>query len=179
MTRETLLDDLESILYGELRGAARRQLRRLRPGQTLGTTALVHEAYLKLVGQNGDGWNDRAHLVSVAAIAMRHVLVDYARERSARKRGGGTPAVSLDGREIGLRDPIVDVLAVDQALEALGRRSRRLVRVVELRFFAGLSVEEIADLTDSSERTVKRDWRKARAVLLTLLEPHGGEPAVG
>lgn len=167
------LDDLGPLIYDELRGVARRQLRRIRPGETLDTTALVHEAYLKLVDQDRAQWQDHAHFVAVAAVTMRHLLVDYARSRSAQKRGGDMIHVSLGDRQVGKGDKAIEVLAVDEALETLTRRSERLGRLVELRFFGGLSVKETAEVMGTSERTVKRDWRKARAVLFSLLEESG------
>ena len=174
---EGALSELGPTIYEELRGVARRQLRRMRPGQTLDTTALVHEAYLKLVDQSNAVWQDHARFVAVAAVAMRHLLVDYARQRASQKRGGNVVHVSLGDREVGSRDKTVELLAVDQALTALAARSERLGKLVELRFFGGLSVEETAALLGTSERTVKRDWRKARAVLFQLLGDSEAEAA--
>jgi len=163
------LDRLFPVVYDELRLLAHRQLRRHRPGDTLNTTALVHEAYLKLTDGEEPGWNDRNHFFAVAATAMRHILVDAARRRSATKRGGGVAALSLDEARVGLAARSAEVIAVDQALHSLGRFDDRLVRTVELRFFAGMSVEETAEVLEVSERTVKRDWRKARAFLYRTL----------
>lgn len=165
---------LMDLVYGELRAMARRQLRHRRPGQTITTTALVHEAYLKLVDQNGVPWQDRSHFFSVAALAMRHILVDAARRRVAKKRGGEDVRITLD--ELNLRDHggdaeahAVEVLAVDRALTALAALNERLSQLVELRFFAGLTEEEAAEVLGTSERTVRRDWRKARAFLFHAL----------
>jgi len=164
---------LMALVYDELRAMARRQLRRRRPGQTVTTTALVHEAYLKLVDHEGVTWQDRSHFFSVAALAMRHILVDSARRRVAKKRGGEDVRITLDelrlGGEPDAEARAVEVLAVDRALEALAALNERLSQLVELRFFAGLTEEETAQVMGTSERTVRRDWRKARAFLFQAL----------
>ncbi|MCB1054965.1 MAG: sigma-70 family RNA polymerase sigma factor [Acidobacteria bacterium] len=165
------VDRLTPLVYDELRVMARRQLRRLRPGRTLDTTALVHEAYLKLADRPGGTWQDRAHFIAVAAIAMRHLLVDQARARAARKRGGEEVRVTFDEALLGGSDGSLDLLAVDQALSALAERSERLSRLVELRFFGGLTVQETAEVMGTSDRTIKRDWQKARAFLFRMLGP--------
>ena len=170
---------LVALLYDELRAVARRQLRRGRPGQTISTTALVHEAYLKLADHGGFGLHDRVHFLSVAAVAMRQILVDAARRRMAKKRGGEGVRITLDGLhpEPGRRDVearAAEILAVDRALTSLAAFDERLGRLVELRFFAGLTEEETAQVLDTSERTVRRDWRKARAFLFQAL---GGQAA--
>lgn len=163
------LDRLLPVVYDELRLLAHRQLRRRRPGDTLDTTALVHEAYLKLTDREEPEWKDRNHFFAVAATAMRHILVDAARRRVADKRGGGVVPIALDEARIGIAARSAEVIAIDQALNALGDYDGRLVRTVELRFFGGLSVEETAEVLEVSERTVKRDWRKARAFLYRTL----------
>jgi RNA polymerase sigma factor (TIGR02999 family) len=168
------MDRLLTLVYDELRAVARRQLRRWRPGQTLNTTALVHEAYLRLVDQAGASWQDRAHFLSVAGVAMRHILVDAARRRAAKKRGGEELRVPLDEVEPGRSGPdansqAVEILALDAALTSLAARNERLSRLVELRFFAGLTEEETAQTLGTSERTVRRDWLKARAFLFHTL----------
>lgn len=168
------MDRLMALVYDELRAVARRQLRRWRPGQTLDTTALVHEAYLRLVDQAGASWQDRNHFLSVAAVAMRHILVDAARRRSARKRGGEGVRIPLDELRPGASGPdtsgtAVEILALDEALTSLAARNERLSRLVELRFFAGLTEEETAQTLGTSERTVRRDWLKARAFLFHTL----------
>lgn len=168
------MDRLLPLVYDELRAAAHRQLRHRRPGQTLDTPALVNEAYLKLVDQTLAGYNDRAHFLAVAAVTMRHILVDYARRRGAQKRGGDNIRVTLDERRLGIDSRAADILAIDQALDALSALSERLGKLVELRFFGGLTVQETAAVLEVSERTVKRDWRKARAFLHRTL---GGEAA--
>lgn len=159
------VDRLLPAVYREMRDLARAQLRRLRPGNTLDTTALVHEAYLKLVDHTRADLRDRNHFFAVASRAMRQILVDHARARAAQKRGGGMDALPLeeDGTPVAAR--AAEIVAVDQALTRLEALDPRLVRLVELRFFSGLSVEETAEVLDVSDRTVKRDWQKARALL--------------
>jgi len=168
------MDRLMTLVYDELRAVARRQLRRFRPGQTLDTTVLVHEAYLRLVDQAGASWQDRAHFLSVAGVAMRHILVDAARRRLAKKRGGEGVRISLDelGPDQGGTDAsrqAVEILDLDEAMTSLAARNERLSRLVELRFFAGLTEEETAQTLGTSERTVRRDWLKARAFLFHAL----------
>lgn len=168
-----------ALVYQELHAMARRYLRFRRPGQTLTTTALVHEAYLKLVDHSGATWQDRAHFLSVAAIAMRHILVDSARRRVAKKRGGEGVRIPFDELRLGNEEPraeaqAVEVLALDRALTSLAALNQRLSQLVELRFFAGLNEEETAQVMGTSERTVRRDWRKARAFLFQAL---GGQVA--
>jgi RNA polymerase sigma factor (TIGR02999 family) len=170
---------LVSLVYDELHAMAHRQLRRRRPGQTLTTTVLVHEAYLKLVDHPGAGWQDRSHFFSVAAVAMRHILVDSARRHAAKKRGGEGVRITFDELALGPGQPgadarAVEILALDQALTSLGALNERLSKLVELRFFAGLSEEETAEVMGISERTVRRDWHKARAFLFQAL---GGSTA--
>lgn len=166
------MDQLFPRVYEQIQAMAHRELRHGRPGDTLDTTALVHEAYLKLVDQSQAQWKDRTHFLSVAALAMRHILVDYARRRSAKKRGGGEHhRLRLDMEdEVGVEAQAFEVLMIDQALEALSAVSPRLGKLVELRFFGGLTVEETAEVMETSERTVKRDWRKARAFLFRKLD---------
>jgi RNA polymerase sigma factor (TIGR02999 family) len=159
---------LFASVYEELKSLARRQLMLGGRTPTLGATALVHEAYLRLVDQTRVDWNDRGHFFAVAARAMRHIAIDQARRRSAAKRDGGA-RVPLDPSHAGEDAPIVDVVAVHEALEQLGAASPRLVQVVEMMFFAGLSVEETADALSTSPSTVKRDWRKAKAMLLVMM----------
>ena len=170
---------LMALVYDELRVMARRQLRGRRPGQTLTTTALVHEVYLKLVDQDGVPWQDRSHFFSVAALAMRHILVDSARRRVAKKRGGEDVRIPLDELRLSGGEPdaearAVEVLAIDRALTSLAALNERLSQLVELRFFAGLTEEETAEAMGTSERTVRRDWRKARSFLFQAL---GGQAA--
>lgn len=158
-------DRLVPMIYDDLRRIARRQLRRGSPGQTLDTTGLVHEAYLKLVDPAKVDWQDRGHFLAVSARAMRQVVIGYARKRSAGKRGGGERPVTLDEAQIGIDDQAERLLALDRALERLGAHDERLARVVECRFFAGLSEEETAQALGVSLRTAQRDWMRARAWL--------------
>jgi RNA polymerase sigma-70 factor (ECF subfamily) len=160
------LERLIPIVYQELHEIAARALRRETPGHTLQTTALVHEAYLKLAGQRGGSWPNRQLFYAVAAQAMRRVLVDHARERMAQKRGGGVPLLPLEeAREAAAPETAADVLAVDAAVERLARIDPRLARIVELKFFGGLSLEEIASLLDISPSTAWREWDAAKAWL--------------
>ena len=159
------LNQLVSIVYERLRGMAHARLAGRRPGSTLDTTALVHEAYLKLVDQTQAQWRDRTHFFAVAATAMRQIVVDHARRHSARKRGGGVRPAVLDDEGPGVAPRAEEILALDQALSRLGALSERMVKMVELRFFAGLSVEETAEVLGLDPRTVNRDWRAARALL--------------
>ncbi len=162
---------LIEVLYRELHGMAQRRLAR-ESSSTLQTTALVHEAYLRLIGQRCVDWRDRGHFLALAATMMRRVLVDRARARRAEKRGGGEAAITLtDVAAAGL--DAVEVLDVDRALERLASSYPRPARVVELRFFGGLDLEEIAAVVGVTDRTVKRDWAFARAWLAREL---GGQP---
>jgi len=155
---------LMPLVYDELRALARRQIAG-RGGETLRTTALVHEAYLKLGRKSRLAVEDRRHFFAVAAKAMRQLVVDRARRRAATKRGGTDRPFSLDEAEIPIVERAADIVALDDALERLADVDESLSRVVELRFFAGLTVEETAGALDCSPRTVKRDWQKARAFL--------------
>jgi RNA polymerase sigma-70 factor (ECF subfamily) len=152
-------------VYCELRKIAARHLQRERPGHTLQATALVHEAYMRLTDQREIEWQDRTHFFAVAAQVMRRILVDHARQRKAGKRGGGAVQVPFT-EELSLADDQCDLIeGIDAALERLERLSPRQARVVELRFFSGLTEEEIAEVLGVSSRTVKRDWTIARAWL--------------
>ncbi len=167
------LNRLFPIVYAELRTLAHRQLARIRPGDTLQTTALVHEAYLKLLGAASPVWHDRRHFFAVASRAMRQISVDYARSQAAQKRGGDAPLLSLDEQRLPVSDRAHELVALDLALTELESLSERPAKVVELRFFGGLSVEETAAVMEVSERTVKREWRKARAFLFDALRREG------
>lgn len=166
------LSNLMPAVYADLRRIARAQLRGQRPGGTLDTGALVHEAYLRLVDQQRAGWNDRRHFFAVAAMAMRQLAVDHARARTRQKRGGGERAVTLTDAADPLGRDIELVLALDAALGRLAATDPRLVQVVECRYFAGLSEQETADALEISVRTVQREWYKARA----WLRQHLGSP---
>jgi RNA polymerase sigma factor (TIGR02999 family) len=156
-------DRLFSVVYEDLRRLARLHLRGQQTG-TFGTTAIVNEAYLRLAGAAGP-WEDRAHFFAVASRAMRQILVSNARRRLAQKRGGGARAVDLEDHHAEELPLITEVLALDEALEQLTALNERLARIVELRFFGDLSVEETAEVLGITDRTVRRDWRKARSFL--------------
>ena len=158
------MDRLLPLVYREFHERAHAQLARRRPGETLSTTALVHEAYLKLAGSAHHSYHDRIHFFAVASRAMRQILVDYARRTTAEKRGSGR-AVTLEPEAVANPDRAEELLALDEGLEQLEKLDPRLVRTVELRFFGGLSVEETAEALGVSPRTVKRDWQRARAFL--------------
>ncbi len=158
-------DQLVPLVYQDLRRVAKAQLRRDRAGWTLDTTGLVNEAYMRLVGGGGVEWNDRGHFLAVAARAMRQVVIEYARRRVASKRGGGVRPGTLDERVIGIDSHAEWLISLNQALERLTAYRERLARVVECRFFAGLSNSETAEALGTSERTVKRDWTFARSWL--------------
>jgi len=160
--------------YDELRRLARRQLRRLRPGQTLTTTSLVHEAFVKLV-KGPLRAEEKAHFFALAARAMRQILVDYARRRACGKRGRGQAPTTLDGDAIPVEALADEMLAIDRSLHRLESVDERLARIVEWRFFGGMSEEEVAEALGVTARTVRRDWQKARAFLYRELS--GEDPA--
>lgn len=165
--------DLFPLVYDELRGIARMRLRKHRPGDTLNTTALVHEAYLRLVDQTQVAWNDRQHFMALASRAMRFILVDYARAAQAQKRGGTAAHVSLDDVQVGTLPQTADLLTINDALEQLMAYDERLGQVVEHRFFGGLTHEEVAEVMGYSVPTAKRDWQRARTWLVRLMKPAG------
>lgn len=154
-----------ALVYDDLRALARRQLSRLRPGETLAPTALVHESYLRFVERSAPQLVDRQHFLSIAARAMRHVVIDYLRRRHAAKRDGGVALELSSDIAAQAASLPVDVLALHEALARLETLDPRQARIVELRFFGGLELRDIADLLSISERSVKRDWQKARAFL--------------
>ena len=167
---QTALERLTPLVYDELRRVARRHIRQERAGQTLQQTALVNEAYIRLVDASGIDWQDRTHFFSVSSRIMRRVLIDAARSRAARKRGGGLARtagseIELDQLPARRSDRAAELCALDDALEALARMDPRRAHVIELRFFGGLSVEETADTLNVSPQTVMRDWKLARAWL--------------
>ena len=170
------MDRLLPLVYREFHERAHAQLARRRPGETLSTTALVHEAYLKLVDSAHQSYQDRIHFFAVASRAMRQILVDYARRTSAEKRGSGR-AVTLEPEAVANPDRAEELLALDEGLEQLEKLDPRLVRTVELRFFGGLSVEETAEALGVSPRTVKRDWQRARAFLYEMVRGVDGPAA--
>ena len=165
------LDQVVALTYTELRAIAHRRLAARGPTGTLSTTALVHEAYLKLVDQSRAGWQDLAHFRALASLAMRHVLVDRARERSTVKRGGARRQITLDDEVMAAEDQPEVLLQLNDALERLAAVEPRLAQVVDCRFFGGLTEQETAEALDLTTRTVQRDWVKARVLLRRLLEP--------
>jgi RNA polymerase sigma factor (TIGR02999 family) len=157
--------ELLSLVYDELRALAGYYMRRERPGHTLQTTALVHEAYLRLAGEREIPWESRAHYFRVAARAMRRVLIDHARLKKTGKKGAGRRRDPLDEAAVFMEESSTDLVALDQALSRLVEVDPRLVQVVELRFFGGLSIEDTARILNISPRTVKREWQTARVWL--------------
>jgi RNA polymerase sigma factor (TIGR02999 family) len=163
------VDRLFALLYEELRRVAHHQLDAGGRGATLNTTALINEAYLRMVDQTRASWEDRAHFFAYASRTMRTVIVDYARRRGARKRGGGMGRLSFQERDLPVEDQAEMIVAVDDALTRLAKVSERLCRIVECRFFGGMSVDETAAALGVSDRTVRRDWIKAKAWLYAAL----------
>ena len=159
------LDELAPLVYDELRRLARRQMSREREGHTLQTTALVNEAYLRLIDQRDVRWQNRAHFFAIAAQMMRRILIDHARSRHYEKRGGGAPRVALEEAAELSDERAAELVALDEALRSLSEIDERKSRVVELRFFGGLSTEEIAEVVGCSPDTVTREWRRAKAWL--------------
>ena len=162
---------LMPYVYDELRRLARSFLFKERGDHTLQPTALVHEAYVRLVDQRSVNWQNRAHFYGIAASMMRRVLIDHARAHAAEKRGGGTVRLSVDDIQVPLEERAQSLVALDEALEKLKRMDERKCRVVEMRFFGGLTDEEIAEVLDVTTRTVLRDWKKARLWLYRELSP--------
>jgi RNA polymerase sigma factor (TIGR02999 family) len=160
-----VVDELIPFVYRELKRIAAAQLRQERPGHTLQVTALVHEAYLKLVDQRQVNWQNRAHFFGVAAQAMRRILLDYAKGRARGKRGGDVQKTSLDEALMVSHDRAFELVEIDEALQRLEAFDQRQAKVVEMRFFGGLSVEETAEALGVSEPTVKREWTMAKAWL--------------
>ena len=158
-------DALIPLIYDELRGMARRHLGRERPDHTLQSAALVNEAYLRLAGKEPPEWQNRAHFFGFAAQMMRHILVDHARSRNAAKRGAGVPRLALDPELGAAQKTEIDIVALDDALSKLAALDAQQGRLIELRFFGGLSIEETAIVLGVSPATVKREWATARAWL--------------
>jgi RNA polymerase sigma-70 factor (ECF subfamily) len=167
--RREVFDRLLPLVYDELRIIARGRLHHERQGHSLQATALVHEAYIRMLAGDGPSWNDRGHFFSAAAEAMRRILIDHARKRGRDKRGGGRIQVTLGDVEGVAGLPFEDLLALDDAIQRLEGQDPRMAEIVRLRFFAGLSVEETAKALEVSERTVKRDWAVARAWLFEAM----------
>jgi RNA polymerase sigma factor (TIGR02999 family) len=169
MGNQAALDELMPLVYGELRRLASSYLRRERPDHTLQSTALVHEAFLKLVNQREVEWRNRAHFYGIAAQMIRRILVDYARSHHAEKRGSGAVKLALDEALAVPQKTDLDLLGLNDALEQLAQMDPRQNRIVELRFFAGLSIEETAEVMQLSPATIKREWNSARAWLFREL----------
>ena len=163
-------EELLPVVYGELRALAGAYMKSERPDHSLTPTAVVHEAYIRLIDNDRIDWQGKTHFLAMAAIQMRRVLVDHARARGAEKRGGDRVRITLDSGVALIPGEAIDVLALNEALEKLERLSPRQASVVELRFFGGLSIKETAFRRDISERTVKEDWRFARVWLRRELE---------
>ena len=168
--RRDTLDRLMPVVYDQLRAIAHRQLALREHGATLSTTGLVHEAYLKLVDQSRVAWRDRSHFFALASVAMRHVLVDRAKARHAQKREGALERVPLDAEQIAADDQAEALLLLNDAIDRLAAVEPRLARVVDCRFFGGMSDEETAEALGVPTRTVQRDWCKARMLLRKVLE---------
>jgi RNA polymerase sigma-70 factor (ECF subfamily) len=166
---QAAFDELLPLVYDELRRLARRALSAERSGHSLQASALVHEAYMRLLEINRIDWQDRAHFFAFAARVMRRILVDWARARKVSRRGGGAAVIPLDEARVGSTDTSPDLVALDDALNALATIDERKARVVEMRFFGGMSVEETAALLEVSPGTVMRDWRLAKVWLLREL----------
>jgi RNA polymerase sigma factor (TIGR02999 family) len=171
------LEQLMPLVYAELRRLAKRYMRNERAGHTLQTTALIHEAYLRLIDARQVRWQNRAHFFAISARLMRQILVDFARERGYQKRGGGARKVSLDEAPLIGKGRDEALVAVDEALSALAGIDVRKSQVVELRYFGGLSVEETAEALKVSPETVRRDWRLARSWLLRRLSGEKADEA--
>ncbi|HEY0460668.1 MAG TPA: sigma-70 family RNA polymerase sigma factor [Pyrinomonadaceae bacterium] len=166
---QTALENLMPLVYDELRRMARRFMRRQSAGHTFQTTELIHEAYLKIAKSSEQNWQNRAHFFGVAAQAMRHILVDYARSKHSRKRGGWQEKVTLDDSFAVSSQNSDEVILLDDAMKELAALDNRKAQVVELKYFGGLTTEEIAEVLKISPETVKRDWRFSRTWLLREL----------
>ena len=167
---QAALDKLIPLVYDELRQLAHRYMKRERAGHTLQTTALVNEAYARLVDQRNVQWQNRAHFFAVAAQVMRHILIDHARNQTRAKRGGDAQHISLDDAQTMSAERAAELLALDEALKKLAEIDERRSRVVELRYFGGLSIDETAEVLKIKPITVSRDWRWARAWLFRALQ---------
>lgn len=171
---QAALDELYPLVYDELHKLARRYMSRERKGHTLQTTALINEAYVRLVDQRNVQWANRSHFFAISAQIMRRILIDHARRHQYAKRGGGAQQVSLDESAIIALDDLSEILRLDEALKSLAELDPRRSRVVELRYFGGLNNEEIAGVLNISENTVIRDWNMARAWLYSQLTTGSG-----
>ena len=169
------MDRLVAAVYPELRRIAHAHLRSERKDHTLGTTGIVNEAYLELIDQSMASWRDRAHFFAVSSRIMRNILIDYARRRSASKRGGRALRIEYTENLAGLESNLDQLLLVDAALAKLARHDSRLEKIVECRFFGGMTVRETAETLDMSQRTVERDWTRAKAYLYQSLKEGSGD----
>lgn len=172
---KSAFDKLFPLVHDELRRIARRQMSHERPGHTLQATALVNEAYLKLAGHEGFEWQNRAHFYAVCAQVMRHILIDHARAHARDKRGGGTIHVSLEEVAVIAAEQADEYLALDEALRFLESVDPKKGRIVELRYFGGLSVDETAEVLDLSPRTIRREWQRSRAWLYKMITEGVGD----
>jgi len=163
------IDQLVAAVYPELRRIAHNHLRGERQGHTLSTTGIVNEAYLALVDQSMASWRDRGHFFAVASKIMRNILIDYARRRKASKRGGGAVRIEFTENLAGKESNLDQLLLIDAALSQLAEKDPRLEKIVECRFFGGMTVRETAEVLDTSQRTVERDWTRAKAYLYQAL----------
>jgi RNA polymerase sigma factor (TIGR02999 family) len=161
--------DLLPLVYSELRKLARARMAKTPPGNTLQPTALVHDAYMRLVGSDDPSWDSRGHFFGAAALAMRQILVEQARRKAGRKHGGNRKRIDIDAMEPTIEPPSEDVLALDEAMTQLEQADPRQARIVMLRYYAGLTTEETAAALGVSTRTVEREWRFARTFLFALL----------
>jgi RNA polymerase sigma-70 factor, ECF subfamily len=168
---QAALEELMPLVYDELRRLAHRYMERERPGHTLQTTALVNEAYLRLIDQRNVHWHNRAHFFGISAQLMRRILVDHARRHGYAKRGGGARPISLDEAALATQERAADIVALDEALTSLAAIDERKSRVVELRYFGGLTLEETAEVLKVSPITVRRDWNMAKAWLRREINP--------
>lgn len=159
-----------SLVYDELRSIAHRHLFEFRQGETLNTTALVHETYERLVGNSQIEWQDRNHFFALTSRAMRFVLVDYARSQSAKKRGGNQESLPLDALQLAVDQRSAELEALDEALKLLEKHNERLVKLVELKYFGGFDYKEIAGIMELSKRTVRRDWQRARTWIYSAMK---------
>lgn len=166
---QTALEELMPLIYDELRRMARRHMNGQPSGHTFQTTELIHEAYLKIAGHDGKKWTNRSHFFGVASKAMRHILVDYARSKNRQKRGGGREKITLSEELKKSEDRAEEIVALDEALNRLAELENRKADVVELKYFGGMTFDEIAEVLKISEKTARRDWRLARMWLLREL----------
>lgn len=171
------LDALMAAIYHDMRRLAASHLNGERAGHTLSPTALVHEAYVRLVGQRNMNWQNRLHFFAVASRIIRRILIDHARARDAEKRGGDRTLISLADHDVAAPARNVDLLALDEAMQELAALDEQQARIVELRYFGGCTVEEVAELLNVGKRTVDRDWRAAKAWLLVRLSADGAAQA--